>query len=368
MRYLLLCMALIVSLCAESNSSVENNDTNETKLYIDHFLEGMDSMHGYVSHKVKVVSSNVDAQLTDWTATVDGQENNITKQRQTPADGNASVSMSEYFSSFFKDENFLNANNKSYLRVRFGPEWNQKASNQWKAQFSFNLNLPYTQDSLNLFIGEDVEDEISDKTPNPKAADPSIGVRWYIPDFLDNLKTHFSVGVRGIDPFARFYMKYTTNYYDWRIYPTQEFEYGTTDTFDTDRFFEETRLYFDRRISKLEMVRLLVRRSTDSEKEGQQYGATLSYFNTLNRHNVGFNAYMALSGDSRYFLNHPDYEPHGKEYTGIDNYRTGVVWKQGFLRDWLFYELEPLVEWDRRYEYDKNYIFRATLELWFGDS
>ena len=140
----------IVSLCAESNSSVENNDTNETKLYIDHFLEGMDSMHGYVSHKVKVVSSNVDAQLTDWTATVDGQENNITKQRHTPADGNASVSMSEYFSSFFKDENFLNANNKSYLRVRFGPEWNQKASNQWKAQFSFNLNLPYTQDRNNF--------------------------------------------------------------------------------------------------------------------------------------------------------------------------------------------------------------------------
>ncbi|MEA1920175.1 MAG: hypothetical protein U9N52_10070 [Campylobacterota bacterium] len=355
-------LLFVVTLYAQEGTTfVENNESNASeKLYIDHFIEGVDDMHKYVSHKVKVVSSNADEQVTDWAYEIDGNETREMRKKKTPKDGNVSASMSDYFSDFFKDETYLNANNKSYLRVRIGPEFNMREPHQWKASFGFNLNLPYTEDSLKIFVGEDVDADLNDKTPDPNAADPSVGMKYFIPEFVEDLDIDFSVGITGINPFVRGQIQYPFDFYDWRLRPVQEVQYSIEDEME-----EETRMYFDRRISSSEMVRLFLKRKSETQKLGQRYSAQISYFNTL-AYEVGFNNYIAVSGDSQYFKNNPDYIPDGREHSGIDNYRVGMVWKQQFFREWLFYEIEPVVEWDRRYRFDENYIFKATLELWFG--
>ncbi len=341
------------------------NETNRSqKMYIDSITESLDEMHSYVTHKVKVVSSNADEQVTDWAYALDGNESTQgkkTKKSKKKEENNASTSMSDYFSDFFKDETFLNANNESYLRIRLGPEFNQKDSNKWDMSFSFNINLPHTEDSLKLFIGEDVDADLNDKVPDPEAKNPSVGVQYFIPDFVKGLKTDFRLGITGVNPFVNAQFQYPFNFYDWRLRPVEEMRYSLEDEFE-----EETRMYFDRRISSTEMLRLFLKRQSETQKFGQRYSAQISYFNTL-AYQEGFNNYIAVSGDSEYFKNHPNYIPDGYEHTGIDNYRVGTVWKEQFFRKWLFYELEPIVEWDRRYYYDVNYIVKATLELWFGD-
>jgi len=356
---ILLLFSLTFSLFAEDNVTNETNTSQ--KMYIDSLTEGIDSMHKYVTHKVKVVSSNADEQVTDWAYTLDGNDTTEGRKTKKAKENNASASISDYFSDFFKDETFLNANNESYLRVRLGPEFDQKDDNKWEMSFAFNINLPYTQDSLKLFIGEDVDADLNDKVPDPEAKDASLGVQYFIPEFIDGLETDFKVGITGINPFVNAQFQYPFDFYDWRLRPVQEIRYSLEDEIE-----EETRMYFDRRISSSEMVRFFLKRQSETQKYGQRYSAQISYFNTL-AYQEGFNNYIAVSGDSQYFKNHPDYIPDGYEHTGIDNYRVGMVWKEQFFRKWLFYEIEPIVEWDRRYYYDVNYIVKATLELWFGE-
>ncbi len=356
---LLLLFSLSLIAFSDDNTTSETN-TSE-KMYIDRFTEGLDSMHSYVTHKVKVVSSNADEQVTDWAYALDGNDTTEGRKSKKAKENNASASMSDYFSDFFKDETFLNSNNESYLRVRLGPEFNQKDDNKWELSIAFNLSLPHTQDSLKLFIGEDVDADLNDKVPDPKAKDASLGVQYFIPEFIDGLETDFKVGITGINPFVNAQFQYPFDFHDWRLRPVQEIRYSLEDEIE-----EETRMYFDRRISSTEMLRLYLKRESETQKYGQRYSAQISYFNTL-AYQEGFNNYIAISGDSHYFKNHPDYIPDGYEHSGIDNYRVGMVWKEQFFRKWLFYEIEPIVEWDRRYYYDVNYIVKATLELWFGE-
>jgi hypothetical protein len=346
---------------ADERVVLDTNESNTTqKLYIDQFVEGFDGMHDYVTHKVKVVSSNVDEEMTDWANAMDRNESTVGHRSKNRQERNASASMSEYFSDFFKDETYLNANNQSYLRVRLGPELDQKGEDQWKASFGFNLNLPYTQDRLKLFVDEDVDADLNDKTPDPNAGDASVGMKYFIPEFIDDLDVDFSLGITGVNPFVRGQFQYPFDFYDWRLRPVQRVRYSIEDEFE-----EETLMYFDRRISSSEMVRLFLKRETQTQKYGQRYSAQIAYFNTL-KYDVGFNSYIVLSGDSQFFKNNPDYIPDGYEHSGIDSYRVGIVWKEQFFREWLFYEVEPLIEWSRVYRYDENYIFKATLELWFG--
>ncbi len=337
-----LCCCLLFSLLGAQQSQESSNTLGR----------GIDSLHEYLSRKIRVFSSNVDGELASW-AGADHERN-------------ASAGMSDYFSSFFRDETFFNSYNRSYFRLRSGLDWRNREVDRWITQINFNLNLPYTQDALDLIIGEEIEDDLDDKRHNPKAADPSVGVRLRLPRFFDALETNFVVGVRGIDVFARGYMRYIINLGDWRIYPAQTVEQGFIETMTRGRLFEETRFFFDRRVSKAEMVRFLLRRSSDTDRHGQLYAGSISYFNSFGRHSAGVQTYISLSGDTHYFINHPTYVPKGHEHTGIDTYRTGVIWKAQLWRSWLFYEIEPAVEWDRVYHYGVQYLFLANLEFWFG--
>ena len=365
LRLLFIIASMPVLLWSDDNTTIDNNESNiSDKPYINHVTEGLDTVHEYVSHKVKVISCNVDAELSDWANELDDNNTTVGRKTRYERDYNASAGMSEYISSFFRDETFFDVNNRSYMRVRLGSEFSEKEAPTWQLNFGFNLKLPYVRDSLNLFVGEDVEDEISEGVPTPEADDPSFGLRYFFPDIIENFQSNFTMGIRGIDPYARLYFRYNVDYADWRIYPVQEVEYRSDNTYRTWGYYERTRLYFDRKIAKREMVRLMVYRSSEEEKFGQHYGTVFSYFNTLSVKNIVFNGYLALSGDSRYYKNNPGYD--GYKHSGIDSYRVGTVFKQGLYKEWLFYEIEPIMDWSRQYHFDHNAMIKLNLEFWFG--
>jgi hypothetical protein len=368
MRFVVLIIAMFMMLWGDDNITDDTNESNQTQeLYIDQVTNGLDSMHEYVSHKLKVFSSNVDAELSDLACELDEDNTTIGRKTKYRCEHNASASMSEYVSDFFRDETFLDVNNRSYLRMRLGSEFSEKEAPLWQLALNFNLNLPYARDSLNLFVGEDVEDEISEKLPTPEANDPSFGLRYFIPDVVENFKSNFTVGTRGINPYARIYARYNIDYADWRIYPIQEIEYRGDNTMQQWGYYERTRFYFDRKIAKREMVRFMLYRSTEEEKFGQRYGAVAAYFNTLTSKHIGYSGYLSVGGDSRFYKNNPNYLPKGYEHSGIDTYRIGSVLKQRLYKEWLFYEIEPIMDWSRQYHFDHNAMIKFNLEFWFGD-
>ena len=119
--------------------------------------------------------------------------------------------------------------------------------------------------------------------------------------------------------------------------------------------------------SRKDLVRLSLRRHTETYLDGTHYSSQLSYLNTL-KHGVGYQLYTNLSGRTQAQTTKPANTKYNIIPTaGVYNYSTGIVWKQQFFKKYLFYELKPLVEFPRQYDYNANYIFRANLERYFGD-
>lgn len=56
-------------------------------------------------------------------------------------------------------------------------------------------------------------------------------------------------------------------------------------------------------------------------------------------------------------------EPHAF----IETYSARISFKRRLLRDWLFMELEPGIDWDREEGYQAEYFFRIKFDIIFGD-
>ncbi len=327
-------------------------------------LESMDSYHAWLTQMVQVFSSNADVQLASWT----GDEKAKEKPRGTPRDGNISEGMADYFDRLFHDRTYLTSTESSYLIIRGGVETNKELGPSFLNNVKFAISLPKTQKHLQLFVGDPLENQ-DQKTVNNQGQvnqNTAVGVRYFVPDSVAKyLKTSLSGGFRGLtNPYVQLRFEYPVNFYDWLIRPIQYFDYSVKRA-----FFEQTELLFDRRISKKEMIRLQLQRSTEDKLPGMAYGASLSYFNTL-RHGTGFRTFVSLAGqtvlhespDAVYRYDDVHMGP------GVTIYTVGASWKASFLRKWLFYEIDSRVDFQMLYNWRPNYVNQFWLEVYFGDT
>lgn len=330
--------------------------------WVDSTLRYLDTFHAYTTQKVHVVSANIDRELSSYVDDENGTESNV---RGTPREGNISESMSDYFNRLFRDETYLYSSEASFMIVRIGTERNQREGSTFLNEIKFAISLPFTENKFQIFVGDPLRDENQEVVDDEGRIDSTtaVGARYFLPEFADNLKTDLSAGFRGLsNPFTRLRIEYPYNYYDWLFRPVQYVEYSVK-----REFYEETDLYIDRRISSQEMVRLQLQRSTETQTVGMQYATVLSYFDTL-KYNTGFRTYFGLYGETilngeRYLGSPYDIDPH----SGVYRYSLGGSWKTAFLRKWLFFEIEPRIDWDMVYAWKSNIVTRYWFEIYFGD-
>ena len=322
----------------------------------------VDAFHAGVTQSVHTFSSKADWKLAEWTG-----DTNLTEQSETPPrEGNASMGMSDYFNWLFHDDTYLYSSEASYLILRLGIETNKEEGPKFLNDVKMAISLPHTQKHLQLYIGDPLADQDKNVVDDQGKVDSTttVGARYFVPEFIKKLKTDVSAGFRGVtNPFTQVRFTYPVNFYDWLIRPVQYFDYSAK-----REFYEETDLYFDRRISRREMVRLQLQRSTQTQTEGMAYNVSLSYFNTL-RFGTGFRTFVSMSGqtvldEGRYADPHyDDVNPH----VGIYRYSIGGRWKESFLREWLFYEIDSRIDYDMLYNWRPNYVNQFWIEFYFGD-
>ena len=321
----------------------------------------VDTFHAGVTQTVHVFSANADHQLAIWT----GEENQTKPSARTPPrEGNASAGLSAYFDRLFFDNTYLYSQEASYLILRAGYEVNKEAGNKFLNQIRMAISLPKTQKHLQLFIGDPLADNNKQTVNEQGQVDSATGVgaRYFIPDAIKNLHATFSGGFRGLlDPFVQFRVDYPINFYDWLIRPVQYFEYSVK-----REFYEESDLYFDRRISRQEMIRLRLERSTETKKVGMGYSTSLTYYNTP-RYDTAFQTYVSMAGRTQVEDTNTTDTQNGVVMTpGIYSYSVGAGWKQSFLRRWLYYEINPSVNFDMQYEWRPNYVVDFWIDVYFG--
>lgn len=329
-------------------------------------LLSLDYLHYNITQKIHVFSNNLDNTIEGWV----NNDNKISSKEVNKSINEEKEAYSLYSTvnqsnDFFKDENYLNTVSKSYIRLRWGVEQNTQEDFEVFNNYQINLRLPKTEESLYLYIGDDEDEDENTKTINEinENKTTSVGIK-YILNNLDALNTSVFVGFRGItNPFIKLRIQYPIAFKYFLFRPVQYFEYSVEDTFK-----EETKFYFDYHLkNKKDLVRLSLGRYTQTDIKGMRYSTSLSYISTI-KHNIGYQIYTSLKGQTKIQSTKPlntkyNVTPHAGVYT----YNTGAIWKQKFFKKYLFYELHPYIEHAQQYNFKPNYIFRANLELYFGD-
>ena len=89
---------------------------------------------------------------------------------------------------------------RSYYVIRLGVEFNKEAGEKFLNKVRFAMKLPYTQDQLQIFVGDPLADKNKDLISETGKVDDTTGVgaRYFVPEVLKNVKTSVSAGLRGI--------------------------------------------------------------------------------------------------------------------------------------------------------------------------
>ncbi|MGA9047036.1 hypothetical protein [Sulfuricurvum sp.] len=340
---------------------------------------GIDSFQDYWSHKILRFSSYLDHVLSTFYMDANNLlicDANATNQLNVNADTNVipcyTISEIEqkkaketylasiWLDEFFKDGNYLDMTNRSYVLVRGGYEYDRRGDSSIFYNIKARIKLPKTQGKVQLFIGDDTPESINLSNAQYSSNNEGIGLKYYTPGLFEHLHTSAAIGFSRIDnPYVKTRIESPIFSGNWLFKPIQEFKFSHENEFE-----EWTNLYFDRKLSDSEILRLLLQRSTKSGVRGMNYLAQLSYMNTL-KYEIGFNHYIGMSGRTK--------DQSGTAYIdgttpqeGIYEYSVGTIWRQKLLNDYLFYQIQPIVSFHEQYNFKPDYIFRFSLDFYFG--
>jgi hypothetical protein len=313
----------------------------------DTALTPFDYFQKRTSHVIRRFSSNVDERLSHVF-----DDENVSE----------SLSEEEEFSllDYFTDDTAFDPTNRSYVRLVGGYEFDRRGDNSQILDITARIILPKTQNRLQLFIGDETKETGDLSTLDTEEERTGVGLQYYFGRFAKLLHPNVVLGLSGIDnPYLKGRVSYPMRWESLLVKPSQTVRYSGEKEFE-----EWTDLLFAYRVHPKRMLRLLLRRSTERDVEGMAYLAQLSYYKP-SFHHTGLRPYVGIDGRTK-ALSEP-YENGTPAGTCIYNYTAGVIWKDSFLRDYLFYQVHPAVEYHEQYDYRPNYILRLSVELFIGE-
>ncbi len=349
----------------DTDRAVEIGDDGNTTGF-ESYLQHLDLFHGYVSHKVHVISSNIDRELSERIDSFDDNETEAAEKQQKKLaytkdlNGTESESMSEQFDRFFNDDTYLDANNISFMMIRLGFRYDYKGENEFINKVRFSLKLPKSGDQLNIFFG-DSDDEVNtiNNAGRPEET-ATLGLRYFAPSGIDGLKSSFSAGIRGLDnPYVRARFEYPLIYDDLFIRPIQYFRYALEEEFE-----EKTDLFFDLKSAEDQMIRWHLQRETVHDRPGMLFYAGLIHLQSFNEDDA-LQTYISLAGATKNDIDPAlvDFEPQN----GINSYSVGALWRQRIFRKYLFFDIGPTILFAQAYHYKADPILTFNFEFYFGN-
>ena len=307
----------------------------------------IDSAYFLIKDKVCIFSCNFDKKISNYIYELD---ENKTKSNY---DNDKTISTDNWIASFFNDIDFKDNNLKekykrSNLRVKTTLKYDKKRK---KTELSISakakLILPKTKDRLSLII--DNEDE--DSYYKDYNFDNNEKVKLvYSKQSKSLIKQSASLGIGSFDnPYIKGKMYIPYRIGKWKNRIDQYVKYSRKYKFE-----ERTNLYLDRVLKDDSFLRLNVGRRTRNDFRGMEFYANISYHDT-SIYDRGLQIGFSSIGKT-------------KPETKINKYTIYSIYKKSIWREWLYYEIEPRIEWERTYDFDVNYVILFSLEIFFGDN
>lgn len=261
---------------------------------------------------------------------------------------------------FFLTRKLLEERDRSYVRVSFMQRYNSLEEDTSEVTVRARLGLGRSKKRLRLFIEDFNDDSAKNIGATGKDNSPSIGVDIFSREKF-GIKPKYSIGFRGIDPFARARYRYEKKFEKWRFEPVQTLTYSLK-----DEFSEITELYFDIPTSEHAFLRFLFDRGTQSGVNGMRYDGFVQWFWNP-RKNRGLSSTLGANGSTHY--QNTRLTPAGPaiaEENRVFNYFFSIGWRENIFKPWLFYEIGPGVNYHEPHDYRPNYNIYFKIDLFFG--
>ncbi len=298
----------------------------------------------YLSHRLYTFAHRLDHKLLNLCTYF--CDNNDTGSTTTDTGGTG-----EWFTELFEDGPFDPAYIQSCARVRSTMLYDhQKGTFDPSVSFSISLALPRFTDRLNLII-QNTEESTENRDFNNDVRN-SIGLSYRMPT-EQYVHTSLFAGVYSLDdPYGKVRLWYPYELGTWQNIVYEDIKYSWVNGFE-----EETGMLFDRIIDETTLfrVQLGLRNSQyidDTTRKGDFYFA-------------GVSLAQKFGDGSAYKTGVSTLGSYRPEIT-TDKYAVYTIYKQNIWKEWVYFEVEPRVEWEERYDFHPNYLILFSLEFYIG--
>lgn len=264
------------------------------------------------------------------------------------------------FDSFFGDpRSDEESRARTYLRLSFDARYREDDDLDLRPSAHADIRLPRFSEQVRLIVQGRSYEDAEARTPDqgalvePRVSDEDrldAGLRY---TFLDRDRTNLSLsgGLRldaPVEPFARARYRY--------LQPLGESSLArlTQNLFwqDEEGFGESTRLDLEHRPADHSLLRWSTSGLFSESSDGWEWRTEGDLFRRLSRR-TALNFGVSAEGVTR-------------PAAVVDTYRAHLRFRRNFLRDWLFYEIEPELRWPREEDYDvtPGIMLRLEAQLW----
>jgi hypothetical protein len=263
--------------------------------------------------------------------------------------------------SFFATEEALEEATRSFIRLQGNVSWIEGRGDSYLFDVDARLDLPGTEDRLQLLVESDPEqagtdeDPLTDSPADAADKDPedfSLAIEaWLEGEREVNWQIRPALGIRGglpLNPFARLRVIRRDQYAKWdsRLSTTLVYFYQDGLIFSASKDF-------DRPLAQDLLFRARSAYQWKRDADLETFGQTFSLFKTLTeRRRVAYEVGLKANDQPGW---------------GLTEYFARIRYRQRVYKEWLFAELQPRVRWPKAINYDHEAALLFRLEAVFGE-
>lgn len=264
------------------------------------------------------------------------------------------LGFANWLDSFFGENRIYEETRGNYLKLRLINTIEEGGSPNYDLKVKAKINLPRTENRLKLLIiNEPDEDRVENKRDIPlevlEAQDPAIALQ-YTPESTSKWRNSTDAGIRlrsTPDAFLRLRTQRPFEHGNWTLRPTQSLYW-----FRSVGTGETTQLDIERELGSKYLFRATSAATWLHQNRYFDLAQEFSLFHDLDKrravvYQVGVNG-----------ISQPD--PHKT------NYGVSVRLRKQIHRDWLFFEINPRINYTEDNGFNAVKSLRLELEAIFG--